>query len=239
MGRVEAYTLIVTSCGRFDLLEKTLSSFFAYADIPPARTILIEDSGDGSVRDVAAPFPVEVIVNERRLGQMAAIDKAYGYIDTPLIFHCEDDWEFTRSGFIAESYRLLHALPQVSMIGLRDRASLNPLLRDRPTVRDRAGAYFLADPKAHPEYFSYSFNPGLRRLADYIAIGPFSPLGYEPDISFAFKQAGFQIAYLDQPAVRHIGDHRHVDDPKAPKRPKNQIQRWGRSLQKRLKRLSR
>jgi len=39
-------TICLTSCGRFDLLEKTISSLVSYWDgIPPAAFIIHEDSG--------------------------------------------------------------------------------------------------------------------------------------------------------------------------------------------------
>ncbi|MBI1391571.1 MAG: glycosyltransferase [Alphaproteobacteria bacterium] len=241
----DSFTLVITSCGRFDLLTRTLASLSRCLDEPPARAILIEDSGDASVRDVAqsaGPLvgrPIETIVNDRRLGQMASIDRAYAMVKTPFIFHCEDDWEFTRAGFIASSRRLLDAMPDVSMVGLRDRWSLNPLLHNLPDEEHAGERVFMTDPAAHPEYFSYSFNPGLRRLSDYRQIGPFSALGHEADVSLAFKRAGFRMAYLSEAAVAHIGDDRHVNDPMGPKRPTNPFERWGRSVSKRIKRVRR
>jgi hypothetical protein len=170
---------------------------------------------------------------------MQAIDRAYAQVGTPLIFHCEDDWLFTRGGFMRESAALLQALPDVSMVGLRPRAELNPLVRASPVERLGDIAYFRMDPGLHPEYFSHSFNPGLRRLADYARFGPYAPLGQEPDVSYAFKQAGFRIANLEVPAVQHIGFGRHIDDPMHNPRPRNPVQRLGRSIRKRVKRLRR
>jgi hypothetical protein len=180
-----------------------------------------------------------VIVNEHRLGQMAAIDRAYARVTTPYVFHCEDDWLFDRTGFIAESFAVLLGRPDVSLVGLRPRWELNPLVRN--TARETLDGvdFFALDPGLHPEYFSYSFNPGLRRMIDYQAIGPFAPLGHEPDVSFAFKQAGFRIANLEKPAVRHIGDGRHVEDPTMPRKARNMFERLNRSIQKRIKRIRR
>ncbi|MEM6537072.1 MAG: hypothetical protein AAF668_05015 [Pseudomonadota bacterium] len=233
------FTIVITSCGRFDLLEQTLVSLFRNLDEEPSRSILIEDSGDRSVLNVAGGFPVDVYVNDQKLGQMASIDKAYAMVDTPLIFHCEDDWRFTRSGFLGSSRRLLATLEDVSMVGLRRRETLNPLLRRLPVVAADEPKYFMTDPTAHPEYFSYSFNPGLRRTDDARQLGPFSTLGHEADVSFAFKKKGFRMAYLEEPAIEHLGDNRHIDDPMAPKRPTNHLERLTRSMEKRVKRFRR
>lgn len=233
-----AYTVVVTSCGRFDLLRKTLESLAAHLDVPPAAVLVLEDSGDPRVAEALAgiDLPLTPVVHPERLGQMRSIDAGYRRVETPYIFHCEDDWLFTRSGFVAQSRAVLDAFPDVSMVGLRPRAELNPLVRSLPAGSHAGIGVIHFDPSLHPEYFSYSFNPGLRRLADFSRLGPFAALGHEPDVSYAFKQAGFHTANLEEPAVRHIGDGRHVSDPHQPRRPTNVFQRLQRSVEKRLKR---
>ena len=235
------YTIVVTSCGRFDLLRQTLGSLFAHLDRPAKRVLVIEDSGDESVRAALADLdpPIEVIVNNPQLGQMKSLDKVYALVDTPYVFHCEDDWEFFRDGFLAESFALLKARQDVSMVALRPRSELNPLVRDMPVERLGEIEYFTLDPSLHPEYFSYSFNPGLRRLADLRALGSLAAIGHEPDVSYAFKQRGMRMANLQRPAVRHIGDGRHVDDPTQPKKAKTPWAKLKRSIDKRLKRWKR
>ncbi len=235
------YTIVVTSCGRFDLLRETLASLFAHLERPAKRVLVIEDSGDEAVRAALADLgpQIEVIVNNPQLGQMKALDKVYALVDTPYVFHCEDDWEFFRDGFLAESFALLKARPDISMVALRPRDELNPLVRDMPVERLGALEYFTLDPSLHPEYFSYSFNPGLRRLDDIRALGPLAAIGHEPDVSYAFKQRGMRMANLQEPAVRHIGDGRHVHDPTQPKKAKTPWAKLKRSIEKRVKRWKR
>jgi hypothetical protein len=232
------YTIVVTSCGRFDLLRETLASLFKHLERPAKRVLVIEDSGDESVRAALADLgpPIEVIVNNPQLGQMKALDKVYALVDTPYAFHCEVDWEFFRDGFLAESFALLKARPDVSMVALRPRSELNPLVREMPVERLGELEYFTLDPSLHPEYFSYSFNPGLRRVADIRALGSLAAIGHEPDVSYAFKQRGMRMANLQHPAVRHIGDGRHVYDPTQPKKAKTPWAKLKRSIEKRVKR---
>lgn len=240
-GADDAYTVVVTSCGRFDLLRETLQSLFKHLDRAPARILVIEDSGDEAVRAALEGLgpEIDVIVNRPQLGQMKAVDKAYATVTTPYIFHCEDDWEFFRGGFIADSLEVLKARPDVSMVGLRPREELNVLVREMPVEHAGEVEYFTLDPALHPEYFSYSFNCGMRRLADAQAAGSFAALGYEPDISYAFKQRGFRIANLQNPAVRHMGDGRHVEDPTLPKKARTPWAKLKRSIEKRVKRWKR
>ncbi|MFZ2029519.1 MAG: glycosyltransferase family A protein [Vitreimonas sp.] len=235
------FSVVVTSCGRFDLLRRTLQSLRDTLDMAPATWVVIEDSGDDSVRDIikALGIDAQIIVNKPQIGQMRSIDKAYAEIKTPYAFHCEDDWEFYRSGFIAESFTLLEARPDYSVICLRPRAEENKLVREMPTKTVAGVQIYELDPRLHPEYFSYAFNPGLRRMSDYRRLGPFVPLGHEPDVSYAFKKAGFRIANIENAAVRHIGNERHVHDPTQPKRARSGWERLKRSVSKRLKRLRR
>lgn len=235
------YTIVLTSCGRFDLLKQTLTSLFNSLDEPPSRTIVIEDTGNVEVESVVSgmQYPVEVVLNNPQLGQMRAIDKAYALVDTPYIFHCEDDWEFSRYGFVKESIALLEACPDASMICLRPRHELNPRIRDMPEMVVRGIRCFSQDPTRHPEYFSHSFNPGMRRLADYRKLGPYAEKGREEDISYLFKKNGFRIYNLAEPAVCHIGGDRHVDDPTQPKRAKSFLPKLRRSIMKRIKRIRR
>jgi GT2 family glycosyltransferase len=238
---MEPYSVVITSCGRFDLLRRTLASLLPSLDRPFEAFYIVEDSGQSAIYDSVSSFGVrfEILMNERNLGQIASIDRAYQRVTTPLIFHCEDDWEFLRSGFLTQSARLLALYPDVSMVGLRSRAELNPLMRDVPSQNAADIPFYFYEPRRHPEYFSYSFNPGLRRLDDYRQIGPFARLGHEPDISYAFKKAGFRMAALEEAAVRHIGWDRHVDDPNQPLRSRTLAQRLSKSVAKRVKRLQR
>lgn len=235
------YDLIVTSCRRFDLLKQTLKSFKEFADIPPRTVIVIEDSELEDVKAVTlAIFPDAIVINNNpQIGQMASIDKAYSFASSDYIFHCEDDWEFFRSHFIAESKKILDYLPEASMVSLRPRSELNPKVKHQPMQSIEGLDYFVADPKSHPEYFGYSFNPGLRRLEDFKKTPAINSFKSEADVSLNFKQRGFYLAYLENAAVQHIGDERHVEDPTRPPKAKTFLQRMKRSINKRMARLKR
>jgi len=187
-----SYSVVLTSCERFDLLEQTLQSLIPNLSGPLDEIVVIEDSPDRSVQDVldAISKDIRLIQNNPQLGQMRSIDKIYETIKSSHAFHCEDDWEFTRGGFIEESITILDNFPKVSMVGLRPRHELNPRIRNAPQETLEEIEFFRLDPKAHPEYFSYSFNPGLRRMIDLKPFLPMAEKGGEHDISYAFKNKG-------------------------------------------------
>jgi hypothetical protein len=234
-----AVTFVLTSCGRFDLLEQTLSSFFRCNDAPIARYILVEDSGDETVRRVVEPFParIELIINRPKLGQMASIDLAYSRIETPYIFHCEDDWKFTRAGFIQQSMRLLEAFDDVVMVALRSPDDAPPEALEQPLETYRGIRFRPMASASRPEWFGMSFNPGLRRLRDYQKVGAYSAIGEEKNLSLHYKALGYRMLMLEDGGVYHLGNDRTVRDPFQPWRPITRPEKWLNSIRKRLRRL--
>lgn len=214
-------TFVLTSCGRFDLLAETLRTFVACNTAPIARWLVVEDSGREEVRDAVrgAGVPIEVIVNDPPVGQMASIDRAYAKVDTPYIFHCEDDWRFFRSGFVEESLLLLEAVATVSAVMCR-RTGQNPMhdaiVGTAPLLAAGGVAYRMPVPHVSDVWFGYGFNPGLRRLADARAIGSFASRGHEKHASVWFKRRGMGMAALESPACETTGQGRHVGDATAP-----------------------
>jgi hypothetical protein len=211
----DAITFVITSCGRFDLLEQTLASFLSCNTAPICRHVLVEDSGDRQVNDVLSRFavPFEVMLNDPPLGQIAAIDRAYRTVTTPYIFHCEDDWRFFRPNFIEDSLAVLRHDPSVTVVVSR-RAGQNETVDKmlaqglpRSTGRIHYRTPLLWDAL---EWHGYSFNPGLCRLSDYRQLGSFSHWGHEAEASLYFKLRGRGVAYLVEPACETTGSARRL-----------------------------
>ena len=126
---MEEVTLVITSCGRFDLLKRTLDSFFEKNTYPIKKIIITEDSTEGKkLENLISQYENEknkhnfcLIINETREGQLRSIDKAYNEVDTEYIFHCEDDWIFLKKGFIEKSLKLLKEDRTLLTVGLRSR----------------------------------------------------------------------------------------------------------------------
>lgn len=118
-------TLVVTSCGRLDLLKLTLESFDRFNSAPIREVFITEDSGDERVRTAVPAHWKDhctFFVNRPKLGQLASIDLAYEQVKTPYIFHCEDDWEFYRPGFVEDSKAILEQRPDILQVWLRSYA---------------------------------------------------------------------------------------------------------------------
>jgi hypothetical protein len=220
-------TAVVTSCARHDLLTQALASFFANNTHPETRMIVVEDGAqdpDGSVKALFRNRPITWINTGGRRGQIRAVDLAYSHVDTPYVFHMEDDWEFLRPGFIEKSMAILEAEPMCLQVWIKTGRpgprGHRPLEIDRtsggvswrPVMRDRKNFWH-----------GFSFNPGLRRLRDYRLLGRFADvveprIGKGPvaeaQISEIYGSVGYFAAQLweeDGAAfVVHLGGDRHV-----------------------------
>jgi hypothetical protein len=116
-------TLFITSCGRPELLKRTLESFVKFNTYPIKEAVLCEDSGIPNIVDFVTtilPFPVLFCYNKERIGQMKTIEKYTKLIQTPYVFHLEDDYEFFDSGFIELSFQIMDSDPKISQVLLED-----------------------------------------------------------------------------------------------------------------------
>ena len=220
-------TGVVTSCNRHHLLERTLDSFLANNTYPLEQIIVVED-GDQISYELQDKYKSQRILwlsTGRRVGQIAAIDYAYSRVKTPYIFHFEDDWEFYRQGFIERSIQVLRRhrkCLQVWIRSLKDTSGHPSEPRTR-RVNDVRWQKLTLDYEGI--WHGFSFNPGLRRLADYVAIGGYGncaqfdfrrPNKAEAAIGRLYKDWGYFAAILSEPIegyVKHVGTGQHVGPP--------------------------
>jgi len=212
------YTLCITSCDRHDLLKRTLESFIQMVDLQPQETFIVEDG--------PTPMPywlkenihyfasrlgkITWINNDCRMGQIYSADRLMALVKTDYVFWLEDDWEFTQRGFLRDSKQILDSHPSVIQISLRGDTGWHPLLSDSRF------AFKLAEPGWREGWGGFSFNPGLRRRADYQRIGSYgrhtsygtSGLGHEMELSKLYLGLGYVIADLGRPIAVHTGGGR-------------------------------
>lgn len=241
----DGVTVVVTACNRARLLERTLRSFLAHNTHAIAHFVIVDDSGAGTRMNdfcsaLLAPTGAEVtlIYNARNLGQIEAIDVAYAHVRTKHIFHCEEDWEFYRPGFVERSLGILGADPAVVTVWLREhrggrvRDNGHPVDTSRLLDAPTGGYYRMARDFFCGDFWSgFTFNPGLRRLADYLRLTPFvdacRPYHHavqpgEIDVARVYRSMGMvgAIPREEEGYVVHIGwgDHvpRHWEGQSAP-----------------------
>jgi glycosyltransferase involved in cell wall biosynthesis len=211
-------SVVITSCGRLDLLRKTITSFLKYNTYPITEWIIVDDSCNVDMWDELKrylPNCTLLLSNEKR-GQIRCIDDAYSAVKTPYIFHCEDDYEFSKGGFMEQSLEILETQPTIMQVWLFQGHN-HPV---EPMILKTGDTFFrLLGDYDEGKWHGFTWNPGLRRLADYKLIAPFSSFIREGDfnaltecrIGQKFYEMGFRSAILNDIYCKHIGVGRHVD----------------------------
>lgn len=211
-------TLVITSCNRIDLLEKTISSLEEYNTHNFKESIIIDDSGDENCKILLEKLygdRYKLLFNFPPLGQIASIDKVYSYVKTPFIFHCEDDWRFLKKGFVESSLDILESDKSILQVHIRSHNDLNghPIMEDSlRLVKGHKIADLSFDYMG--TWNGFSFNPGLKRIEDYdLLVNGYCSVGHEACVSRKYKELGFKACvFLDKYYVEHIGWGRHIDD---------------------------
>ena len=215
----EPITMLVTSCDRLDLLERTLSSFFALNTYPLDEIILHEDSGKNNLDKVVSilrrvcpkELPMKVLISEKR-GLSGALDELFYMAKTEYVFTCEDDWLFEGNpDFMLESLKLLKALPSVHQVWVRNKTDHGHPLLD---IRIRDGVkYRPVKPGYGGNWCGFSWNPGLRRKSDWRKMFPYGFQEYGDEIlcNAAAMAKGYSAVSLVNTACRHIGYGRHTN----------------------------
>lgn len=230
----ETVTICITSCGRLDLLERTLSSFQALHS--QGRYIISDDSADPAIlAKLRAAYPdVDILFGTERLGLMRSIDRLYSAVKTPFLFHMDDDWLFDRRVDWASAIALLETRDDIANVAMRYFSEVKKKYHRRSEPLTYAGAsYRLMHRNAHPEVFGWSHSPGLMRTKLYWDYAPFGRMRHD-QLSGLIKSEGRREAYLIPGVAHHIGLTRTVADPTLPSRPTRKIAKWFRWMKKRL-----
>ena len=214
-------TVCLTSCNRFDLLKLTLDSFFSLNahNFLIEKFMITEDSGNLEMKQKILNHygdKVELFFNEKNIGLLASLDNMYAQVQTPYIFHCEDDWFFQGNPhFLKESLDILEDKNDIHQVWLRPIHTIFTWI-EFDLYETFSGLEYAMIAKPHlGDWCGFSFNPGLRRLSDYKQM---FPNGYSefifPGKSMVYSEhncnkiasaQGYRAAILLQSACDHIG----------------------------------
>lgn len=220
-------TVIQTSSGRFDLLRITIESFLLHNTFPIKEWIISDDSGQQFPKELEQGFPFINFYTTEETGilknQIDSLDFLWAQVHTEYVFQKEDDWEFTKEGFIEHSLAILDTNPDILQVWLiqPEEHNVSPIEWGHTAYNwDKVSLLQFGIFKRMPQLWSWHrFNPGLKRKADYDLIAPFSkhttfnpakPWKAEADISQVYHRLGYTAAILNEPYMRHIGGGRHV-----------------------------
>jgi len=199
-------TLVLTSCNRLDLLDRTLASIGDEVLDSIKHKIIIDDSGDPSVKDYFTKYKAQdgwkIILNDENIGQPKSVDKAYSFVDTEYVFHCEDDWIFNEKSYLRDSLSVLEndsTLLQVTFRADDPHPNFEEVLETQDGVR-----YQIKNPAWRGIWYGFTYNPSLFRKEAYDKIKPYAGKD-EQTISKLYFDNGYRTAALVDKFVNHIG----------------------------------
>ena len=222
MNSYSDISLVITSCRRFDLLERTIASMRPWIDRFHHR-FLVEDSAESpEIFNQLEAAGFTILVNGSSLGQHSSIDRVYSRIKTKFIFHCEDDWEFHREpNFTGAKFILDNGIDEhekISVVCFHDFTD-NPKHRQN-TYRetDIGGGRYKYSFRPGSRYNSFTFNPSLLKRDLMDITGRYDSFLTEGSIARFLRKRGYIIVTEIPQVVRHIGGRRHISRRKNTKR---------------------
>jgi hypothetical protein len=206
-------TVVLTSCGRWDLLVQSLDTFLSHH--APGRFLLIDDSADRAFAErIGARYPgIEVILNDPRLGQHASIDKAYAQVSTPWIVHLEDDWFFTGPMDVTDAMALMNDDASIAAVCFSVFRKLKFRHRIFGTTFRHGDRLYGDLRRAHRDWYGFSYYPTLLRRSLWEEFGPYARFPNERSISRTLKDRGLGIVQQLPGVGMHVGSGHSVFDP--------------------------
>jgi len=222
--------VVITSCNRPHLLDKTLDSFFSTNTHPISKMFIIDDSlvagcNESVIKKYSNEIDIQCVYNTVKIGQLRSIDLIYNNIDSEYFFHMEEDWLFIKSEFIEHSMDIMmehNDIITVWLRGINDPTLNHPF---NPEIKlSRGKVPYRKCEVTYPRgiWNGFTFNPSLKRMSDYNLIKPYQQLPrhthpaqsggnpLESDVSIAYAQLGYYAVTLLDQYITHIGWDDHI-----------------------------
>ena len=206
-------TAVITSFNRFDLLKQTIASFTQF--YPHNKIIIIDDSGDPAMhqkirRDYSK---YRLILNERNIGLVESIDKAYAEVTTPYIWHTEDDFDYTRPRFIEKCIKVMECDETICRVGIRGTTHIEMLHSEHLLAGD---VQYKLSLNVHQLWHGFGFQCGLIRKASYDVVKPYTQYSTPENfitireclVGQAYHDLGYKAVSLAEDYVKHTGGRR-------------------------------
>ena len=179
-----SYEIVVTSCGRWHLLDKCLTSLFSLIGENHKVTVIEDCARKDVEKKILDKFggKVNLIFNEENIGQIRSIDKAYSQVTSEYIVKVEDDYVFHgNKNFIQDAIDVLKERPDVFFVWLRHFPNYRishgtdymKNLFEPPIYKTRTGvSYKMLTPNHYGDWSGFTFMTSVSRTADYKRMFP-------------------------------------------------------------------
>lgn len=187
----------ITSCGRPDLLQKTIESLPNDLDI-----IVHEDSNPVVLPYDNTIWEIKTLIETRGIGQHASIELFLRGCNEKYVLFCEDDWIFDNSyDWIKKSIEIMENDSQIVKVLCRKDSP-------HPCIHDQDGFGYIK-PWIGPDginWSGFSWNPGVTRVDILKKFIPFPR--WEQELASNIYKNGYKVAELSNKIYTHIGDGR-------------------------------
>ena len=189
---------LITSCGRPDLLETTLSSLL---NNQKERLQIVIHEEKLYTEEFAKKWKWWVQLGYTGgVGQHNSIAQFVENVQDKYYLHVEDDWEFNNTfNWIKKAKRILQKNPDIIKVVARGE-NVHPC-----QFKDGWGIIEPQDFYGNT-WYGWTWNPGVTRLD---LLKQFQIRGVsEKDMDNAIHEAGYKVAYLEGEIYKHIGNER-------------------------------
>ena len=187
---------------------------------PMSEVIIIEDSCSKEMhKQLCDLYPdYTLILNGKNQGLINNIDRAYSLVKTKYVFHSEDDWEYTKPGFMEQSLNVIehnHMIMQVWITGNVHNQKLETTVYNNSGVPYQLAIFGEANitPSDQHLWHGFTLNPGLRSMRIYKEAAPWSQWSTDKDflalreckIGEEYLRKGYRAAVLRDTYCVHTG----------------------------------
>jgi GT2 family glycosyltransferase len=193
-------SIVIGSRNRKEELARAIESGLAQTDVTCEVLVLDDGSTDGTVQEIPRRFPeVRFFSGRNHDGVAARRNEGLRQAAGKYVFFIDDDAYFTRPGTLAEAIEVFEQHPEVALIALR---FVEP---NRDVARDMSHLA-AALPEARQIRNFIACACGVRRDAMLEIDGFRAAIRYrgeERDLAIRFIDRGYQLRYVDTPAIVH------------------------------------
>lgn len=208
---MDKVSVTMTTCGRLDLLKRTIDSFHETNSYPIDEFIIVNDDPESShILNELYGDKYTIINNDINYGQTKSLDIVFNSCVNEYIFHLEDDWFFDLSNdYIQDSITILKGNENIHQVWVRHEYD-NPHKTIGNVIITDGVRYRLVDPNFNNSWNGYSWNPGLRRKSDHIKMFPNGISAFKDELACAIhtKNFNYKTVLLDKTCCYHIGYNR-------------------------------
>jgi hypothetical protein len=218
-------TLCLTIGKRPELLRQTLNSLLSKTQFK--AIIAINDFRDDETNKVFKELcPEGLLINlPTQVGHHKAVDEMYSKVETPYIFHCEDDWYFDQSFDFEKYINILNQNQNATQLCFRK-------VTDFPFSKEEKSKiqYIKSEPlnlvrldSLHDQWHGFTFNPHLASIKLWKSLPKgFSEFKKERHVSRWLRAQNLYTLFLEEGICHHIGD----DDSVANASKKSWFAKW-------------